>query len=67
MLADLEGDDKEAARLIKAATQDRAEARTSFEQSVQTARGVMQGWRSQRIDESDSLARTTEQKTPTQA
>jgi len=39
--ADLEGDDKETQRLIKAATQDRVEARTYFEQSVQIAKGVM--------------------------
>ena len=38
--ADLEGDDKEAARLNQAATQDKAEARRLFEQSVQTAQGV---------------------------
>jgi CHAT domain-containing protein len=39
--ADLEGDDKEAQRLIKAAAQDQVEARTYFEQSVETAKGVM--------------------------
>jgi CHAT domain-containing protein len=39
-VADSEGDEKEVIRLTQAATQDRAEARTFFEQSVQTARGV---------------------------
>ena len=39
-LADLEGDDKEVARLTQAAAQAQAEARKSFEQSVATARGV---------------------------
>jgi CHAT domain-containing protein len=39
-VADSEGDEKEVIRLTQAATQDRAEAKTFFEQSVQTARGV---------------------------
>ncbi len=39
-LADLEGDDKEVARLTQAVAQAEAEARKSFEQSVATARGV---------------------------
>lgn len=39
-LADLEGDDKEAARLNQIVEQDKAKARQSFEQSIQTARGV---------------------------
>jgi CHAT domain-containing protein len=40
MLADLEGDDQQAARLVQIAEQDKAKARQSFEQSAQTARGV---------------------------
>lgn len=38
--ADLEGNDKEAAQLTQSANQDKAEARKSFEQSVQIAQGV---------------------------
>jgi len=40
MLADLEGDDQQAARLSQIAEQDKAKARQSFEQSAETARGV---------------------------
>jgi CHAT domain-containing protein len=39
--AELEGDDKEAARLAQSARQDRVEARNLFEQSVQAAAGVV--------------------------
>ena len=39
-VANLEGDDKDAARLNQAAAQDKAEARTFFEQSVETAKGL---------------------------
>jgi CHAT domain-containing protein len=39
-VADSEGDEKEALRLTQAVTQNRVQARTFFEQSVQTARGV---------------------------
>ncbi|HEY9606368.1 MAG TPA: tetratricopeptide repeat protein, partial [Allocoleopsis sp.] len=38
--AELEGDDREAARLTQAVSQDRAEARKLFEQSAQAAAGV---------------------------
>jgi CHAT domain-containing protein len=39
-VADLEGDDKEEARLKQDAAQDRIEARKAFERSMQTAQGV---------------------------